>query len=67
MEKLNTKEYDKSGRSTRIGKLRQIISKIETIEQEHLECIDLLKDAHNKILSIMDFEFKIIIFKQIKI
>ena len=50
-----------------IGKLRQIISKIETIEQEHLECTDLLKAAHNKIKSIMDFEFKIIIFKQIKI
>ena len=39
--------------------LKQIVSKIETIEQEHLESADLLKDAFNEAKSI-GFDFKII-------
>lgn len=40
-------------------KLNQIISKIETIEQERLESADLLKDAFNEAKS-MGFDIKII-------
>ena len=40
-------------------KLTQIISKIETIEQERLESNDLLKDAFNEAKS-MGFDIKII-------
>jgi uncharacterized protein (UPF0335 family) len=40
-------------------KLTQIISKIETIEQERLESADLLKDAFNETKS-MGFDVKII-------
>ena len=40
-------------------KLTQIISKIETIEQERLESADLLKDAFNEAKS-MGFDIKII-------
>lgn len=40
-------------------KLKQIISKIETIEQERLESADLLKDAFNEAKS-MGFDIKII-------
>jgi uncharacterized protein (UPF0335 family) len=40
-------------------KLRQIISKIETIEEERLESADLLKDAYNEAKS-MGFDIKII-------
>jgi len=40
-------------------KLTQIISKIETIEQERLESADLLKDAFNEAKS-MSFDVKII-------
>jgi uncharacterized protein (UPF0335 family) len=41
------------------SKLVQIISKIETIEQERLESADLLKDAFNEAKS-MGFDVKII-------
>ena len=41
------------------GKLKQIIDKIETIEQERLESADLLKDAYNEAKS-MGFDVKII-------
>jgi uncharacterized protein (UPF0335 family) len=41
------------------GKLKQIISKIETIEEERLESSDLLKDAYNEAKS-MGFDVKII-------
>ena len=37
------------------GKLKQIINKIETIEQERLESAELLKDAFNEAKS-MGFE-----------
>jgi uncharacterized protein (UPF0335 family) len=40
-------------------KLKQIISKIETIEQERLESADLLKDAFNETKS-MGFDVKVI-------
>ena len=40
-------------------KLKQIINKIETIEQERLESADLLKDAFNEAKS-MGFDIKII-------
>lgn len=39
--------------------LKQIINKIETIEQERLESSDLLKDAFNEAKS-MGFDVKII-------
>ena len=41
------------------GKLKQIINKIETIEQERLETTELLKDAFNEAKS-MGFDVKII-------
>ena len=41
------------------GKLKQIIDKIEVIEQERLESADLLKDAFNEAKS-MGFDVKII-------
>jgi len=41
------------------GKLKQIIGKIEVIEQERLESADLLKDAFNEAKS-MGFDVKII-------
>lgn len=41
------------------GKLKQIISKIEIIEEERLESADLLKDAYNEAKS-MGFDVKII-------
>jgi len=41
------------------SKLKQIISKIETIEEERLESADLLKDAYNEAKS-MGFDIKII-------
>ena len=41
------------------GKLKQIIDKIESIEQERLESADLLKDAFNEAKS-MGFDVKII-------
>jgi uncharacterized protein (UPF0335 family) len=41
------------------GKLKQIINKIETIEQERQESTDLLKDAYNEAKS-MGFDVKII-------
>ena len=41
------------------GKLKQIISKIETIEEERSESADLLKDAFNEAKS-MGFDIKII-------
>jgi len=41
------------------GQLKQIISKIETIEEERLESADLLKDAYNEAKS-MGFDVKII-------
>lgn len=41
------------------GKLKQIISKIETIEEERLESADLLRDAYNEAKS-MGFDVKII-------
>jgi len=41
------------------GKLKQIINKIETIEQERQESVDLLKDAYNEAKS-MGFDVKII-------
>jgi uncharacterized protein (UPF0335 family) len=41
------------------GKLKQIISKIETIEEERLESADLLKDTYNEAKS-MGFDVKII-------
>lgn len=41
------------------GKLKQIISKIETIEEERLESAELLKDAYNEAKS-MGFDVKII-------
>ncbi|MCB0369635.1 MAG: DUF2312 domain-containing protein [Bdellovibrionales bacterium] len=41
------------------GKLKQIISKIETIEEERAESADLLKDAFNEAKS-MGFDIKII-------
>ena len=41
------------------GKLKQIISKIETIEEERLESANLLKDAYNEAKS-MGFDVKII-------
>ena len=40
-------------------KLKQVISKIETIEEERLESADLLKDAYNEAKS-MGFDIKII-------
>ena len=40
-------------------KLKQIINKLETIEQERLESNDLLKDAFNEAKS-MGFDVKII-------
>jgi len=40
-------------------KLKQIISKIETIEEERAESADLLKDAFNEAKS-MGFDVKII-------
>ncbi len=40
-------------------KLKQIISKIETIEKEREESVDLLKDAFNEAKS-MGFDIKII-------
>jgi len=40
-------------------KLRQIISKIETIEEERLISADLLKDTYNEAKS-MGFDIKII-------
>lgn len=40
-------------------KLRQIVSKIETIEQERLESADLLKDAYNE-AKALGFDVKII-------
>lgn len=40
-------------------KLKQIITKIETIEQEKLEASDLLKDVFNEAKS-MGFDVKII-------
>jgi len=40
-------------------KLKQIISKIETIEKERAESADLLKDAFNEAKS-MGFDIKII-------
>ncbi len=40
-------------------KLKQIINKIETIEQERLESTDLLKDSFNEAKS-MGFDVKII-------
>ena len=40
-------------------KLKQIINKIETIEQERLESSDLLKDSFNEAKS-MGFDVKII-------
>lgn len=40
-------------------KLKRIISKIETIEEERLESADLLKDAYNEAKS-MGFDIKII-------
>ena len=42
-----------------IEQLKQIINKIETIEQERLESFDLLKDAFNEAKS-MGFDVKII-------
>ena len=41
------------------GKLKQIIGKIEVIEQERLESANLLKDAFNEAKS-MGFDVKII-------
>ena len=41
------------------GKLKQIISKIESIEEKRLESADLLKDAYNEAKS-MGFDVKII-------
>jgi uncharacterized protein (UPF0335 family) len=41
------------------GKLKQIINKIETIEQKRLESAELLKDAFNEAKS-MGFDVKII-------
>jgi uncharacterized protein (UPF0335 family) len=41
------------------GKLKQIISKIETIEEERLISADLLKDTYNEAKS-MGFDVKII-------
>lgn len=40
-------------------KLKQVISKIETIKEESLESADLLKDAYNEAKS-MGFDVKII-------
>jgi len=40
-------------------KLKQIVNKIETIEQERLESADLLKDTFNEAKS-MGFDVKII-------
>ena len=40
-------------------KLKQIINKIETIEQERLESTELLKDAFNE-AKAMGFDVKII-------
>ena len=40
-------------------KLKQIINKIETIEQERLESTELLKDAFNE-AKAMGFDLKII-------
>ena len=40
-------------------KLRQIVNKIETIEQERLESADLLKDTYNE-AKVMGFDVKII-------
>jgi len=40
-------------------KLKQIITKIETIEQEKIEAFDLLKDVFNEAKS-MGFDVKII-------
>ena len=41
------------------AKLQQVISKIETIEQERLESAELLKDAYNEAKSL-GFDVKII-------
>ena len=41
------------------GKLKQIIGKIETIEQERMESADLLNDVFNEAKS-MGFDVKII-------
>lgn len=41
------------------GKLKQIISKIEIIEEERIESADLLRDAYNEAKS-MGFDVKII-------
>lgn len=40
-------------------KLQQVISKIETIEEERLESAELLKDAYNEAKSL-GFDIKII-------
>ena len=40
-------------------KLKQIVNKIETIEQERLKSADLLKDSYNEAKS-MGFDVKII-------
>ena len=40
-------------------KLKQIVNKIETIEQERLESADLLKDTYNEAKSV-GFDVKII-------
>ena len=41
------------------AKLQQVISKIETIEEERLESAELLKDAYNEAKSL-GFDVKII-------
>lgn len=41
------------------GKLKQLITKIETIEQERQESADLIKDTYNEAKS-MGFDVKII-------
>ncbi len=40
-------------------KLKQIVSKIETIEQERLDNAELLKDAYNE-AKVLGFDVKII-------
>jgi len=40
-------------------KLKQIVNKIETIEQERLESTELLKDTYNE-AKVMGFDVKII-------
>jgi len=42
-----------------VEKLQQVISKIETIEEERLESAELLKDAYNEAKSL-GFDVKII-------